>query len=111
MWDPEGRKINLQGRNQSGALKDKTVMEWSKTQLLRLEESLEAMEKQIGSTHPHVSFLLLMHFCLHPVFTAVLPFSNWIPFKKFEGAVAVQMPCLLTRQRCGTTQTLRPGLH
>ena len=56
----------MQGKNQSGALKDKTVMEWSKTQLLRLEESLEAMEKQIGSTHPHVSLLLLMHSCLHP---------------------------------------------
>ncbi len=35
--------------------KDKVVMEWSNNQLLRLEESLAAMEKQIGSTHPHVS--------------------------------------------------------
>jgi hypothetical protein len=41
--------------NQLGAVKDKTVTEWSKNQLLRLEESLKAMEKQIGSTHPHVS--------------------------------------------------------
>ncbi len=39
------------------ANKDKVVMEWSNNQLLRLEESLAAMEKQIGSTHPHVSAL------------------------------------------------------
>ena len=41
------------------ANKDKVVMEWSNNQLLRLEESLAAMEKQIGSTHPHVSALSL----------------------------------------------------
>ena len=39
--------------------KDKVVMEWSNNQLLRLEESLAAMEQQIGSTHPHVSALSL----------------------------------------------------
>ena len=104
MWDPEGRKIHLQGKNQSGALKDKTVMEWSRHQLLRLEESLEAMEKQIGSTHPHVSFLLLMHSCLHPACAAVLPFFDLGRFQGLGGcSSSASALSLLTRQPCGTT--------
>ena len=50
--------------------KDKAVMEWSKNQLLRLEESLAAMEKQIGSTHPHVSPLSGISFLMSVAYLA-----------------------------------------
>ena len=46
-----------QAKTEQTLAKDRGVTEWSKAQLLRLEDSLAAMEKQIGSTHPHVSAL------------------------------------------------------
>lgn len=42
-----------QGKREPAAAK--AVTEWSKNQLLRLEESLLAMERQIGNTHPQAS--------------------------------------------------------
>ena len=38
----------------NAAAKERSMQEWSRNQLLRLEESLVAMERQIGPTHPHV---------------------------------------------------------
>ena len=39
----------------AAAAKERSMLEWSRNQLLRLEESLVTMERQIGPTHPHVS--------------------------------------------------------
>ena len=59
----EARLCPLQA---AAAAKERSMLEWSRNQLLRLEESLVAMERQIGPTHPHVSSTpALSSICCH----------------------------------------------
>jgi len=79
---------------EQASIKDKAASEWSKNQLLKLEESLIAMEKQIGSTHPHVSPTMVNRL-IHPITVLHSIVSECVDLLSPQSDLATCLQCAL----------------